>query len=81
MIDASKTHDPDGHNLTFSWWILSEAGPYAQAVTVYNSTTSKAIIDVPADSAGKSIHVICEVTDDGTHDLSAYRRIVFEPTD
>jgi hypothetical protein len=24
--------------------------------------------------------VICEVTDDGTHNLTGYRRIVFEPT-
>ena len=80
MIDASKTHDPDDDNLTFSWWILSAAGTYAESVTVYNSTSSQAIIDVPSDSAGKSLHVICEVTDDGTHNLSAYRRIIFEPT-
>ncbi|WP_407699833.1 hypothetical protein [Stieleria sedimenti] len=25
--------------------------------------------------------MICEVTDDGTHRLSSYRRIVFEPVE
>ncbi|MFC1541327.1 nucleoside hydrolase-like domain-containing protein [Candidatus Latescibacterota bacterium] len=80
-LDASKTYDPDGDNLTFKWWILSEAGIYPQKVNISNSGSSTATIDVPPDSAGKSFHVICEVTDDGTHNLTGYRRIIFEPTD
>lgn len=32
-----------------------------------------------ADSAGKRIHVICEVTDNGTPSLTSYRRIIMEP--
>jgi hypothetical protein len=31
---------------------------------------------VPTDAVGKSIHVICEVTDDGVPPLTAYRRVV-----
>ena len=30
--------------------------------------------------AGKNFHVICEVTDDGTHNLTSYRRIMVEPS-
>jgi PKD repeat protein len=81
MLDASKTSDPDEDKLTFKWWILSEAGIYTNDVHIANSNTSCATVDVPLDSAGKSFHVICEVTDNGTHHLSAYRRIIFEPTD
>jgi len=80
-LDASKTYDPNGDKLTFKWWVLSEAGTYAQNVNISNSGSSTATIEVPKDSAGKNIHVICEVTDDGTHNLTGYRRIIFEPID
>jgi hypothetical protein len=81
VLDASKTFDPDGDKLTFKWWVLSEAGSYAQNVNILNGNTSIATVEVPGDSAGKSFHVICEVTDDGTPPLVGYRRIIFEPTE
>ena len=78
-LDALATKDPDGDNLTFKWWILSEAGTYSQDIAISGSDTNRATIQIPSDSAGKSFHVICEVTDDGVHNLSSYRRIIFEP--
>ena len=80
-LDASATKDPDGDNLTFKWWILPEAGTYTNDITISGSETNIATVQVPSDSAGKSFHVICEVIDDGTHNLSAYRRIIFEPVE
>ena len=80
-LDASETYDPDGDNLTFNWWIQSDAGTYSQYVTISNSSSGTATVEVPSGSAGQSFHVICEVTDDGTHNLTDYRRIIFEPTD
>ena len=80
FIDASKTYDPDGDNLTFKWWVLPEAGTYTKDITIAGSDTNGPTVHIPSDSAGKSFHVICEVTDDGTHNLSSYRRIIFEPT-
>ena len=79
-LDASKSHDPDGDTLTFRWWLLTEAGTYKESITISGKDSSRAVVEVPADSFGKSFHVICEVTDDGTHHLSSYRRIVFEPS-
>ena len=79
-LDASTTSDPDGDRLTYSWWILPEAGTYAQDITITGSDTSRATVQVPADAAGTYFHVICEVTDDGSPKLTAYRRIIFEPT-
>ncbi|MCK5703686.1 MAG: hypothetical protein KAI29_21160, partial [Cyclobacteriaceae bacterium] len=62
------------------WWILPEAGTFTQNVNISNSNSSVVTLDVPSYAVGKSFHLICEVTDNGTHNLSAYRRIIFEPT-
>ena len=80
-LDASESQDPDGNSLKFNWWILSAAGTYDNAVEISGSSTSVATINSPSDSAGKTFHVICEVTDDGTPNLTGYRRIIFEPTE
>jgi hypothetical protein len=79
-LNASATKDPDGDKLKFSWWVMSEAGSYTNEVAISGSDTSHAAVKVPADSAGKSFHVICEVTDDGKPNLTSYRRIIIEPT-
>ena len=79
-LDASKSTDPDGDKLTFKWWILSEAGTYTRNINIANTNSSRATMEIPSDAAGKSFHVICEVTDDGTPSLSGYRRIIFQPT-
>jgi len=78
-LDASQTYDPDEDRLKFNWWVLTAAGTYNQPVKIEGGDTHTATIHIPADSAGKSFHLICEVTDDGTHNLTGYRRIVFEP--
>jgi len=78
-LDASKSSDPDGDDLTFNWWIISGPGTYTEDVTISASNSSRATVKVPKDSAGKTFHVICEVTDNGTPNLTSYRRIVFEP--
>src|SRR5690606_8059533 len=78
-LNASKTFDPDGDKLRYKWWILPVAGTYAEEIEISNSELNIATIHVPSDAAGKKFHVICEVTDDGVHNLSSYRRIIFEP--
>ncbi|MBN1116860.1 MAG: DUF1593 domain-containing protein [Bacteroidales bacterium] len=80
VLDASTTYDPDGDSLTFRWWIQIEAGTYKKNISIKNSDSSVAKISIPSDAEGKTFHVICEVTDNGTHNLSAYKRIIFKPS-
>jgi hypothetical protein len=76
-LNASKTFDPDGDQLTYKWWVIPEAGTYSEDIEISNSDSNTATVHVPTNSAGKQFHVICEVTDDGVHNLTSYRRIIF----
>ncbi len=79
-LNAGGSFDLDNNNLCFKWWIVSAADRYEHAVQLQNSDQFKATLNVPVDSLGKVIQIICEVTDDGTPSLSSYRRIIVEPT-
>ena len=78
-LNASKSFDPDGDKLMFKWWVQPEAGTFAKEITITNGNTSIVNIEVPSGSAGKTFHIICEVTDNGLPELTSYRRIIFEP--
>ena len=79
VLDASNSTDPDGDALQFHWWSLHEAGTYPSKVQITDAQSKVARLDLPADSAGRTIHLICEVTDQGAPPLHAYRRIIVEP--
>lgn len=77
-LNATETYDPDGDQLTYKWWILSEAGSYQGKISIMQYNKPHAYIVVPHDATGKKFHVICEVTDNGTHALKSYRRIIVD---
>ena len=73
-LDASKSFDPDGDNLQFSWWQQPEIGK--TKVKIEQADQPIATLRIPADAKGDTIHIICEVHDDGPYHLPAYRRIL-----
>lgn len=75
-LTAAGTADPDGDRLSYRWYQYPEAGTYAGKVTVADPTSPQATLDVPADAAGRTIHVILEVTDGGEPALTRCRRVV-----
>lgn len=80
VLDASDSTDPDGDVLDFKWWLQPEAGTYNDIVSILNSDSKKVSINVPSNSSGKNFHIICEITDNGSPQLTSYRRIIIEPT-
>jgi len=77
-LDASGSSDPDGDGLSFKWWVYMEAGTYESTVSITDNTSIQASLQIPSDAAGKTIHVILEVKDDGSPPLTSYRRVIIE---
>jgi hypothetical protein len=69
--------DPEGNKLKYQWWQYREAGTFNKDVTIEKAdrkTTS--VIIPPTAEKGKTIHMILEVTDDGTPCLTRYQRVI-----
>ena len=73
-LDASQSSDPDGHAVHFLWWQQPEIGTAKLVI----DDTGKSVINVriPADAAGQTLHLVCEVSDHGANNLKAYQRII-----
>jgi hypothetical protein len=78
-LSAKGTTDPDGDELTYRWWQYQEADTYDGAIEIKANGKQDASFMVPNDAVkGETIHVICEVTDTGTPQLTRYQRVVIE---
>jgi hypothetical protein len=73
-LDASQSSDPDFNAIDFHWWQQPEIG----TVKLVIDETEKSLtsIHIPADAAGQTLHVICEVSDQGSSRLRSYQRII-----
>jgi len=77
-IDAGKTKDPDGDELKFKWWQYKDAGSYNGMVDIKNANSDKISFIAPNVSKPETIHIILEVSDNGSPMLKGYQRIIVE---
>jgi hypothetical protein len=68
--------DPDNDKLKYRWWQYSDADSVDAVVDIANSNSPDRANFVVPDESGKLIHLILEVTDDGTPPLVGYKRVV-----
>jgi hypothetical protein len=78
-LNAQGTGDPDGDKLSTHWWQYEEADIYQGTIDIQNAGQQNASFTVPGDAdGGETVHIICEVTDNGTPPLTRYQRVVIE---
>ena len=70
--------DPDGNTVSIKWWQF-QVGSYPGKVDIINPSTAQAQIVIPKDAtAGQTIHIVLEATDNGMPALTRYQRVVVE---
>ena len=78
-LSARGATDPDEDDLKYVWWQYREAGSYDGAIEIWDAEKQDASFTVPSDAGqGKTVHVICEVSDTGSPPLTRYQRVVVE---
>ena len=90
-LDASHSYDPDNQSLHYHWFHYAEAGGTGTAlaaVTITEADRPNATVTATATCrpawlpitgpcpASGTAHIILAVTDDGTPQLTSYRRII-----
>jgi hypothetical protein len=69
-LSAAGSSDPDGDDLSYSWWIFDE--PSSGSGSIQNASSESATVSI---SSGE-VHVVLEVVDNGSPSLTAYRRVI-----
>lgn len=78
-LSAKGSYDPDGNKLSFEWWEYTEADTYQGSIEIKDADKREAYFIVPTNARlGETIHIICEVTDNGSPSLKHYQRVVIQ---
>ena len=78
-LSALGTSDPDGDKLVYKWWQYYEADSYNGNIKIMKNGQQETSFIVPDNvRRGETIHIVCEVTDNGTPQLTRYQRVVVE---
>ncbi|MHC4177762.1 MAG: DUF1593 domain-containing protein, partial [Planctomycetota bacterium] len=61
-LSAAGSSDPDGNKLKYKWWVYREAGSYWADAPIRGADKVEAVVTVPKEASGRTIHVVLEVT-------------------
>jgi len=76
MLSAKGTHDPDGDELAYRWFVYREAGRFDGELNIADYNKENISFMMPKLKKGQELHIILEVKDDGEPSLFSYRRII-----
>ena len=78
-LSAEGTYDPDDDQLFYNWWYYKEASSFIGAIEIENSDSSNASLMVPEEIKEEvTIHIVCEVKDNGSPKLTRYQRVIIK---
>jgi hypothetical protein len=69
--------DPDGDKVYYWWWHYPDPSGMSNSIKIVHETSDNAWFTVPENS-DKDIHIILEVSDDGSPVLKRYKRLIFK---
>ena len=83
----SRFSAADNHGVLYLIGLEADAGKKCSShhmgsykgnnIVIQNTDQAKATLTIPAESKpGDTLHIICEVTDNGTPALTSYKRII-----
>lgn len=75
---AGAVSDPDGDEFSVRWWQYAEADSADATVAITASDSLDNASFVAPDEPGKQVHIILEVTDNGTPPLTRYQRVIID---
>jgi|DewCreStandDraft_4_1066084.scaffolds.fasta_scaffold24990_2 hypothetical protein len=75
-LSAAGSSDPDGHALRIRWWIYREAGTFQGEARLSQAEGPETELSWQPGAKPGTVHVILEITDNGSPELTAYRRAV-----
>lgn len=75
-LSARGSSDPDNNRLSYRWFPYKEAGNFKGDLSITNAANEAISFVVPVVKPEESLHIICEVKDDGKPALYSYRRII-----
>lgn len=75
-LSAGRSYDPDKNNLSFLWFVYREAGRFTGNFSLAENAQATVQLEIPSIGEGESLHIICQVRDDGVPSLFSYRRII-----
>ena len=75
-LSAKGSRDPDGDHLRYRWWVYREAGGFTGQLELPNPSEEVLEFAMPTLGYGQTLHLILEVVDSGSPQLTSYRRVI-----
>ncbi|WP_341227050.1 nucleoside hydrolase-like domain-containing protein [uncultured Arcticibacterium sp.] len=83
ILSATGSTDPDGDQLSYNWFYYQEPGDFnisngrtGNPINIENHNQEIATLIIPKAQRLGDLHVILEVTDNGTPALTRYQRVI-----